>query len=90
MPGSKSGLTHPDQRLMKMTGQLTSANMLAVSQTLVQQILSTKIGGDAVFHRMQQDAIRSLGLATPEKLTAIQADGLSLEPLASNSRAAIW
>ena len=38
---------------------------------------------------MQQDGIPSWALATPEQWTAIQAYGLSLEPLASNGRAAL-
>ena len=41
-------------------------------------------------HRMQQDGIPSRALATSEQWTAIQAYGLSLEPLASNGRAALW
>ena len=36
---------------------------------------------------MQQDGIRRRALPTPEQWTAIQAYGLSLEPLASNGRA---
>ena len=43
-----------------------------------------------MFHRMQQDRIRGWALATPEQWAAIQAYGLSLEPLASNGRAALW
>ena len=39
---------------------------------------------------MSQDGIPSGALATPEQWTAIQAYGLSLEPLASNGRAALW
>ena len=39
---------------------------------------------------MQQDGIPSRALATTEQWTAIQAYGLSLEPLASNVRAALW
>ena len=39
---------------------------------------------------MQQDGIPSRALATPEQWTAIQAYGLSLEPLVSNGRAALW
>ena len=39
---------------------------------------------------MQQDGIPSWALATSEQWTAIQAYGLSLEPLASNGRAALW
>ena len=38
---------------------------------------------------MQQDGIPSRALATPEQWTVIQAHGLSLEPLASNGRAAL-
>ena len=39
---------------------------------------------------MQQDGIPSGTLATPAQCMAIQAYGLSLEPLASNGRAALW
>ena len=39
---------------------------------------------------MQQDRIRGWALATPEQWAAIQAYSLSLEPLASNGRAALW
>ena len=39
---------------------------------------------------MQQDGIPSRALATPEQWTAIQAYGLSLEPLASNGGTALW
>ena len=39
---------------------------------------------------MQQDDIPSRALATPEQWTAILAYGLSLEPLASNGKAALW
>ena len=39
---------------------------------------------------MEQDSIPSRALATPEQWTAIQAYGLSLKPLASNCRAALW
>ena len=39
---------------------------------------------------MRQDRIRGWALATPEQWAAIQAYGLSLEPLASNGRAALW
>ena len=45
---------------------------------------------DAVFYRMQQDDIPSRALATAGQWMAIQAYGLSLEPLASNGRAALW
>ena len=39
---------------------------------------------------MQQDGIPSRAVATPEQWTAIQAYGLSLKPLASNGRSALW
>ena len=39
---------------------------------------------------MQQDRIRGWALATPEQWAAIQVYGLSLEPLSSNGRAALW
>ena len=39
---------------------------------------------------MQPDGIRSRALDTPEQWAAIQAYGLSLEPLASNGTAALW
>ena len=39
---------------------------------------------------MQQDGIPSQALATHEQWTAIQAYGLSLEPLTSKGRAALW
>ena len=45
---------------------------------------------DPVFYRMQQDGIPSRALATPEQWTVIQVYDLSLEPLASNCRAALW
>ena len=45
---------------------------------------------DTVFRRMQQDLIRGLAPAILEQWAAIQAYGLSLEPLASNGRAAYW
>ena len=39
---------------------------------------------------MQYNRIRCWALATPEEWAAIQAYGLSLEPLARNGRAALW
>ena len=39
---------------------------------------------------MEQDRIRSWKLATDDQWEAIQAYGLTLEPLASNGRAALW
>ena len=39
---------------------------------------------------MQQDGIPRRTLATPEQWTATQAYGLSLKPVASNGRAALW
>ena len=39
---------------------------------------------------MLQDRICGWALATQEQWAAIQADGLFLEPLASNGRAALW
>ena len=90
MPGSKSGLTCPGTK--EHESDRTVYWCKDICRLLKPRTTDPEYKGwqDAVFHRMKQDGNPSRALATPGQWIAIQAYGLSLEPLASNSRAAIW
>ena len=90
MPGSKSGLTCPRTKGHENDGTVNWSKHICHFPNPPTTDSEYKAWRDAVFHRMQQDDIPSRALATPEQWTAIQAYGLSLEPLASNGRAALW
>jgi hypothetical protein len=90
MPGSKSGLACPRTKGHENDGTVSWCKHVCRFPNPRTTDPVYKTWRDAVFARMQQDRIRSRALATPEQWAAIQAYGLSLEPLASNGRAALW
>ena len=90
MPGSKSGLTCPRTKDHEKDGTVNWCKHICHFPNPRTTDPEYKAWRDPVFYRMQQDGIPSRALATPEQWTAIQACGLSLEPLASNGRAALW
>ena len=90
MPGSKSGLACPRTKGHENDGTVNWCKHICRFPNPLTTDPEYKAWRDAVFHRMQQDGIPSRALANPEHWTAIQKYGMSLEPLASNSRAALW
>ena len=90
MPGSESGLTCPRIKGHENDRTVNWCKHVCRFPSPLTIHPDYKAWRDAVFHRMQQDHIRGWALATPEQWAAIQAYGLSLEPLASNGRAALW
>ena len=90
MPGSKRGLTCPRTKGHENDGTVNWCKHVCRFPSPLTTNPDYKAWRDAVFHRMQQDRIRGWALVTPEQWAAIQAYGLSLEPLASNGRAALW
>ena len=90
MPGSRSGLTCPGTKGHENEGTVNWCKHICRFPNPRTTDPEYKAWQDAVFYRMQQDGISSWALATSEQWTAIQADGLSLEPLASNGRVALW
>ena len=89
MPRSKSGLTCTRTKGNENDGMVNWCKHVCRFPSPLTTHPDYKAWRDAVFHRMQQDRIGSWALATPEQWAAIQAYGLSLEPLASNGRAAL-
>ena len=90
MPGSKSGLTCSRTKGHENDGTVNSCKHICSFPNPLTTDPEYKAWQDAVFHRMQQDGNPSRAEATHKQWTAIQAYGLSLEPLASNGRAAHW
>ena len=90
MPGSKSGLACLRTKGHENDGMVNWCKHVCRFPSPLTTHPDYKAWRDAVFHRMRQDRIRGWALATPEQWAAIQAYGLSLEPLASNGRAALW
>ena len=90
MPGSKSGQTSPRTKGHENDGTVNWCKHSCRFPNPLTTDPEYKAWRDAVFHRMRQDGIPCRVLVTPEQWTAIQAYGLSLEPLASNDRAALW
>ena len=90
MPGSKSGLTCPRTNGHANDGTVNWYKHICHFPNPLTTAPEYKAWRDPVFYRMQQHGIPSWALATPEQWTAIQVYGLSLEPLASNGRAALW
>ena len=90
MPGSKSGLTCPRTKGHENDGMVNCCKHSCRFPNPPTTDPQYKAWQDAVIYRMEQDGIPSRALATPEQWTAILAYGLSLEPLASNGRAALW
>ena len=90
MAGSKSGLTCPRTKGHENDGTVNWCKHICRLPNPRTTDPEYKAWRDTVFYRMPQDGIPSRALATPEQWMAIQAFGLSLEPLASNGRAALW
>ena len=89
MVGSKSGLTCPRTKGHDNDGTVNWCKYICHIPDPLTTDPEYKAWWDTVFYRMQQHAIPSRALATPEQWMAIQAYGLSLEPQASNGRAAL-
>ena len=90
MPGSKSGLTCPRTKGHEYDGTVNWCKHICRFPNPCTIDPEYKAWRDTVFYRMQQDGIPSRALAMPEHWMAIQAYRQSLEPLASNGRAALW
>ena len=90
MPGSKSGPTclrtrgHENDRTVNWCKHICRLTNPRTTDP------EYKAWQEAVLYKMQQHGIPTQELAMPEQWTAIQAYGLSLDPWASNSRAAHW
>ena len=89
-PDKKSGLTCPRTKGHENDRTVNWCKHICCFPNPLTTDPEYKEWRDAVCHRMQQDGIPSQALATPKQWTAIQVYGLSLEPLTSNGRAAIW
>ena len=90
MPRSKSRLTCPGTKGHENDGTVNWCKHVCCFPNRHTTDPKYKAWRDAVFYRMQQDGIRRRALATHEQWTAIQVYVLSLEPLVSNGRAALW
>lgn len=90
MPASKSGLTRPRTKGHEDDGDIAWSKHVCRFPDPSTTSLEYKTWRDAIKRRMEQDRIRGRKLATPEQWAAIQAYALTVEPLASNGRAALW
>lgn len=90
MPASKSGLVRPRTKGHENDGDIAWSKHICRFPNPATLSPEYKTWRDAIKRRMEQDRIRSWKLATDDQWEAIQAYGLTLEPLASNGRAALW
>ncbi|KAG0123719.1 hypothetical protein HOY82DRAFT_544085 [Tuber indicum] len=90
MPASKSGLTCPRTKGHEGDGNIAWCKHICSFPDPSTTSPGYKTWRDAIKRRTEQNRIRGWKLATPDQWAAIQAYALTIEPLASNGRAALW